>query len=340
MNGFRIYSGILHAAAWFAFFILVVILAPGREMHSFSPNPPFPDFLVRIFPVLVLFFYLNSFLLIPRILARQQLWAYLGCLLFFSLLIPGITAFRDLFSSTPGNLPPEIRAIQTLYTLVLFLLVLIASTGNNIVQNWFSAESQRREIEFQKTATELSFLKSQINPHFLFNTLNNIYTLSILKSEKAADSILKLADMMRYVLTEVGDKPVPMEQEIHYLEQFIDLQKIRLTESVKVEFQVFGDPAGHTIAPLLLLPFIENAFKYGVSTRIDSIIKISITLKPGTIILQTENQVFEEKLAKELSTGTGLRNAGRRLELLYPDRHWLRTETIGSKFFADLTLNV
>jgi sensor histidine kinase YesM len=151
---------------------------------------------------------------------------------------------------------------------------------------------------------------------------------------------LKLAGMMRYVLTDMGEKSVPLEQEIHYVQQFLDLQKIRMTNRVKVEFDLFGDVQKQEIAPLIFLPFIENAFKYGVSTHQDSVIKITITLKPDSITLQTQNQVFEEKLAKELSTGTGLKNARRRLEILYPEKHSLRTENIGNQYFADLTLTI
>jgi len=335
----RIYTFVLHLASWLAFFILVVMIAPRPHVQIFLPHPPFPPFLFLLFPALASFYYLNSLLLIPKVLARQHLGTYLGSLLTSTLLILLIPQLSEQLFPHPDHFrPPHLVSINILISFSLFLIVLIASTGNNIVQNWFSAESQKRAIEFQKTAAELSFLKSQINPHFLFNTLNNIYTLSILKSDKASDSILKLAGMMRYVLSEVGEKSVQLEQEIDYLQQFIDLQKIRLTELVTVDFQVFGSTANKEVAPLLFLPFVENAFKYGVSTHTQSTIKISLTLKPGSIIFQTENQIFEEKLSKELSTGTGLVNARRRLEILYPERHWLRIETIGNTFYMDLTL--
>jgi sensor histidine kinase YesM len=341
MMGLKLYKAILHLASWLSFFILVVMILPRPFFAIHPPNPPFPRFLLILFPVLVGFFYLNSSVLIPKILARQKLALYLYILIAFAVFSFALPFLEQNVLSTDENFDfPESQSFKTIFSVILFLLILIASTGNNIVTNWFSAESQKKAIEFQKTATELSYLKSQINPHFLFNTLNNIYTLSILKSEKASDSILKLAGMMRYVLTEAADKSVPISQEIDYLQQFIDLQRIRLTDHVSVDFQVFGEVKKQEVAPLLFLPFIENAFKYGISTRIPSEIKISLTLKSDTIIFQTENQVFEEKISKEFSTGTGLKNARRRLELLYPDRHWLRTETIGNKFYADLTLTI
>ena len=337
----RIYTVILHAAAWFALVLFVVMLLPPVHGGFDHHGPPLPPDLILLFPLLAGFYYLNSLVFIPKVLARQKPGLYLGLLslcAFLIMLVPTtfIIVHRPEFEHDPHPFP----LVPILVSFSLFLMVLIASTGNNIVKNWFSAESQKRDIEFQKTATELSFLKSQVNPHFLFNTLNNIYTLSILKSDVAADSILKLAGMMRYVLTDMGERSVPLEQEIHYVQQFLDLQKIRLTNRVKVEFDVFGEMEKHVIAPLIFLPFIENAFKYGVSTNQDSVIKITVTLKPGSITLQTQNQVFEEKLAKELSTGTGLKNARRRLEILYPEKHWLRTEAIGNQYYADLTLTI
>jgi len=335
------YTVILHSAAWFAVMLLVVMVLPPVHGGFDHHGPHIAPDLILLFPLLAGFYYLNSLVFIPHVLARQKPGMYIGILCISALVVLLIpTSFLITHRPEFEHDPHPVPLVPVLASLSMFLMVLIASTGNNIVKNWFSAESQKREIEFQKTATELSFLKSQVNPHFLFNTLNNIYTLSILKSDLASDSILKLAGMMRYVLTEVGEKSVPLVQEIHYVQQFLDLQKIRLTSRVKVEFEIFGDVDKHMIAPLLFLPFIENAFKYGVSTHLNSVIKITITLKPDSITLQTQNPVFEEKLAKELSTGTGLKNARRRLEILYPEKHWLRTETIGNQYYADLTLTI
>ncbi len=236
--------------------------------------------------------------------------------------------------------PPHVISINVLISTLLFLIIFIASSGEKIVKYWFSAENLKKEMEFEKTITELSFLKSQINPHFLFNTLNNIYTLSILKSDKAPEALLKLADMMRYVLSDIGEKEVPIEQELNYIEKFISLQKIRLTDKVAVNYEVFGTAGKQKVAPLLLLPFIENAFKFGISTRENSSLGIIIQLKEKSITLQVENQTFEEKISKNLSTGTGLKNVKRRLELLYPKNHWLRIEKIGNKFYVDLSINL
>lgn len=339
MNGQRLYNFILHLAVWAAFFLLVVSLAPKPHFHPELPTPPFPPFFLLLFPALAGFYYLNSLLLIPQLLARHSRLVYVLCVAAFCCVIVLIPSAEHAFlNPDKPPLPPEIDSIHILISLLLFLLVLIASSGSDIVRYWFAAEERKKEIEFEKTTTELSFLKSQINPHFLFNTLNNIYTLSILKPEQASDAILKLADLMRYVFTDPGQKAVPMVEELGYLEKFIDLQKLRLTQNVTIDFQTFGEPDGKKIAPLLLLPFIENAFKYGVSTHLKSTIQIHLFFKEDQIVLQTKNSIFDQSNEHIISTGIGLANVERRLQLLYPNLHWLRIETIDDFYFIDLQI--
>ena len=339
MTWHRLYNFILHLAVWAAFFLLVLTLIPKPEFARPFPHPPFPHFFLLLFPTLAGFYYVNSGLLIPQLLARQFRVLYVLSLCIvctFIVLIPSIE--HILFHSGFRLPPPHVRSIHLLLSLLLFLIVLIVSSGSNIVRYWFAAEERKKEIEFEKTTAELSFLKSQINPHFLFNTLNNIYTLSILKPDQASDAILKLADLMRYVFTDPTLKEVPMEEELNYLEKFIALQKIRLTKNVVVDFQVFGDPGDKKIAPLLLLPFIENAFKYGVSTHLPSRIQIHLFFKDDQLVLQTKNSIFDQSNEHIISTGIGLTNVERRLQLLYPDLHWLKIEAKDDTFYVDLQI--
>jgi len=344
MNLARLYHFILHLASWLAFFILVLSISPKPGFHFRLPHPPFPPFFIILFPLLASFYYLNQWIFIPKILAWKMRIQYVGAIVVFLIITISVPILEPIWitwiSDHKGSAPPHIISINVLISTLLFLIILIASSGEKIVKYWFSAENLKKEMEFEKTITELSFLKSQINPHFLFNTLNNIYTLSILKSDKAPEAVLKLADMMRYVLSDIGDREVPIQQELEYIEKFISLQKIRLTDKVVVNYEVFGIPENQKVAPLLLLPFIENAFKFGVSTRENSILGIIIQVKQKSVTLQVENQTFEEKIAKNLSTGTGLKNVKRRLELLYPKNHWLRIEQIGNKFYIDLNINL
>lgn len=273
-------------------------------------------------------------------LAREKTGQYFRVLALCGLFLLAIPA-GDFFLF-PENHPPGddllVLRVHIFMTLFLGLLVFVVSTWRNIIGHWFSAESQKRIMALEKTEAELSFLKSQVNPHFLFNTLNNIYVLSLRQSGQASESIMKLADLMRYVLTRGGDRYVPLEEEIRYLQHFIDLQRMRLTDRVRVRFEISGTAQGHRVSPLLFLPFIENAFKYGISTRADCQVIIRFILEPGKLIFQTENKVFGGKSDPVKSTGTGLPNVRRRLELLYPGRHWLRAEQTGETFFTDLCI--
>ena len=326
-------------ASWLAFFLVSVALVPGPDHQFGLPHPPFPPFFFCIFPLLIGFYYFNNRVLINGLLSKEWRQLYVISVVLCGV---GIVYFSNwlVVVSTGQQLPQEVVQVNVLLAILLFLVVFLASSGARIIRFWFAAEERKREIEFESTASELIFLKSQINPHFLFNTLNNIYTLTILKSDKAAEAVLKLADMMRYTLTETGSKPVEIQKEIDYLRQYIALQQIRLTDRVIVDFSVFGEANGLTIAPLILIPFVENAFKYGVSTKEPSTIRIHIFLKAHELILQTENRRHTDVVPQKDSTGVGLKNVKRRLELLYADHHWLRIETIQDTFFVDLTLSL
>lgn len=327
----------IHLVLWVSFILVVITLVPKPHFREDLPLQHFPPFLSLLFPALAIFYYLNSIVLIPQLLARQKRNTYLlalsGCFMAV-LAIPYVE--HDILVPHAPPLPRPIQTIQVLLTMLLFFMVLVVGSGVKIVYNWYAAQERQKEIEFEKTTTELSFLKSQINPHFLFNTLNNIYTLSVLRPEQASDAILKLSDLMRYVFTDSSQTEVPVQEELNYLEKFVDLQKIRLTSNVVVDFKVFGKPGDEKIPPLLLLPIIENAFKYGASTHEASLIQIHVHIKPEEVVLEARNPIFSGTNEHVISTGIGLQNVKRRLQLLYPHRHWLKVETVESVFAIDL----
>ncbi|MGI8635564.1 MAG: sensor histidine kinase, partial [Segetibacter sp.] len=198
--------------------------------------------------------------------------------------------------------------------------------------------SKRQEIENEKLATELSFLKSQINPHFLFNTLNNIYSLALVKSEATADAVLKLSSIMRYVLSETKHDTVPLDKEIQFIKHYIELQKVRLTDKVTIEFNVQGETEGKQIAPLLLIPCVENTLKYGVSTKEKSRLFFEIKTDANTIYFTAINDMISYDKGSENNTGIGIRNTERRLELLYPGKHRLDVHQENKQFIVNLTL--
>ncbi|WP_431217517.1 sensor histidine kinase [Puia sp. P3] len=187
----------------------------------------------------------------------------------------------------------------------------------------------------------MSFLKAQINPHFLFNTLNNIYALASAQSEHTATAVLKLSSIMRYVLTEARNDMVPLEKEILFTRHYIELQKIRLTDRTIVDFELNGNPEGKQIAPLLLLPFVENAFKYGISTRERSPIRIELDINQEWLYFRICNQKhINTALKASDNTGIGINNTRRRLDLYYEDRYQLNIDDKAGEFSVHLKIPV
>ncbi len=222
----------------------------------------------------------------------------------------------------------------------LFSVFFSTSFSLRVFENWKKREKQLKESEREQLKSELSFLKVQINPHFLFNTLNSIYSLSVIKSDKTPDVVLKLADLMRYMIYTSSQKYVDLEAEIEYIKSYVDLQKLRLFDTVKILFDIKNSDDAHKIEPMLLIPFVENAFKYGISYTENCEIKISIQIKNNKLSLITENTVFNKKAEIENESGIGLTNVKRRLKLLYPDKHILKISEKDNQYKINLIINL
>lgn len=223
-------------------------------------------------------------------------------------------------------------------TSAIFFLVFTVSTCTKVIHEWLGIEKKKEEIEREKLVTELSFLRSQVNPHFLFNTLNNIYSLALIKSDATADAVLKLSSIMRYVLSETKHDTVALDKEIQFIKHYIELQKVRLTDKVSIQFLINGEIDGQQIAPLILIPFVENAFKYGISTKEVSNIFFKVEADKKSIQFVSKNRILAGDKETPERTGIGLKNARRRLELLYPGKHTLTVEEDDSQFIVNLTL--
>ncbi len=221
-----------------------------------------------------------------------------------------------------------------------FVLVFAVGLAATSIQEWLKSEDTKKEMEHEKLNTELSLLKSQINPHFFFNTLNNIYSLAIVKSDETASSILKLSSIMRYVLTETEQKYVPLANEIEFLQNYINLQSVRLTDKVKLTVDVQGEIDGKQVAPLLFIPFVENAFKYGVSTVDASEIIIRLSTEADSVHLFVQNSIVKGAKQSTVNTGIGIANVRRRLELLYPAKHTLKMDEKPNQYTTNLEINL
>ena len=216
--------------------------------------------------------------------------------------------------------------------------VSVLAYGWGLTANWFKGEKLRKELESKKMEAELSFLRMQVNPHFLFNSLNSIYSLSLKKSDDTPAAVLKLSELMRYMLYEREDEQhrVDLVSEIDYVKNYIGLQQIRFRDGLHVEFLVEGEPAGQKIAPLLLVPFIENGFKHGVLSDVQHPFRIHLLLEGGRLILQVRNRKNLDN--KDRSGGVGLNNVKKRLELLYPGCHQLTIRDSDEFYECDLVL--
>lgn len=326
---------------------------PSQMDVAFFTERYFTPFFIVNSGFIIAFYYCNTYLFLPRLFDRKKFALYtvliLGLMIFYGFM-PRI--YHALFGSLTANVnptpnpnrppgPPRVRPILNAGNIVLFLLVLVFSTGIKVINQWLRSEQRNKEIANEKLKAELSFLKAQINPHFLFNTLNNIYALASAQSEHTAPAVMKLSSIMRYVLTEARNDLVPLEKEIQFTSHYIELQKMRLTDKTSIDFTVKGDTAGRQIAPLLLLPFVENAFKYGISTRERSPITILLEIQKDSLYFSICNQKhLSTMLRVSDNTGIGISNTRRRLDLFYEDQYALNIEDKSNDYSVKLKIPV
>lgn len=215
----------------------------------------------------------------------------------------------------------------------LFLAVFFFSLILRITDRW-------RQTEKEKLNAELSYLKAQINPHFLFNILNTIYSLAVEKSDQTGTAVVKLSQMMRYVISDAGHQLVPLSREIDYLSNYIELQKMRFGDSIPLSFVITGRAAGQLIAPLILISFVENAFKHGVNAAENTDIKITVNIQENQLHFTAFNNKVTVKELPEAEGGIGLENTRKRLQLLYPATHTLLIRDEASFFEVSLSLQL
>jgi hypothetical protein len=307
------------------------------------------------------FFYLNFYVLIPRLFFRRKFMLYGVCVLGCFLTVQGIlvTIVRQGHRQRPnhphvhqpprsfpdqgqppmspgrprGFGPPQVGPPEISQTFFLFVAGLLLSLAIRINNRW-------RETERQRLDTELSYLKAQINPHFLFNTLNSIYSLAIIESPPTANAIVQLSSFLRYVIDEGRQDRVALSHELAYIGHYIALQRLRLADTVPIQYTTTGNSNGLQIAPLLLISFIENAFKYGVSPQEPSRIDIRIEMNDRQLHCYVFNRKVRVANSTAQSSGIGLTNTKARLQLLYPGQHVLSINDQPDSFTVELTLTL
>jgi uncharacterized membrane protein YozB (DUF420 family) len=329
----KLYRWVFHIILWTIWIGLPIINAGDNEKHR--------TFMITIIPVTLTnipLFLLNSEWLIPQVFRKKGIGTYLVSLLLL------IAAFATLQLFMKEWIVPDelIRFHWDIFWAVIPVVFVTAiSTGYGFITYLLEQERHRREERQERLQSELSFLRSQISPHFIFNILNSIVYLIRSKSAQAEPVTIKLSELMRYMLYESADEQVPLAKEIDYLHNYVELQKIRFEEDVEILLSIAGEPGAQVIEPMLLIPFVENAFKHGVGMIHGPVIDISLKINREQLNFTVKNKVAEGALEeKDNSSGIGLRNVRRRLELLYPAAHKLEVKTMGEWFVANLDLTL
>jgi sensor histidine kinase YesM len=331
----------MHVLVW-VLLLVIPYVSTDQVFNSLDPASDIKYLLLCLVlsSVLIATFYFNYFFLIPKYLLAKKYWLYCFFLLLAIatvLALSGVIFFLSDFNpETLSKTNPTIEKIIPVIIINAISLWLLSIASSILL----AAYNRLKQTEKEKLSAQIASLKSQINPHFLFNTLNNIYGIAIDTSPKAADMVDKLSEMMRYTMKDTQQDFVLLEDEINYISNFIELQKLRLDRSVKLEYHILDNVPALEIAPMLLIPFIENAFKHGVNSEQKSYIKIETTMNKTEFQLRVvNNKVNIQKDIAERS-GLGIENTKHRLNLIYPSKHLLVINDTEKEFSVSLHINL
>lgn len=340
---------LIHLGFWLIYISFFTLL---RSENAYGIFTSFVAELMRL-PIKILAVYLTAYVLLPHFLITKK-YKTLGLLL--SVLLAGAAILLHAVTYY-GIHPLQLGELYILrgpfwngYAIfkalldIFFIIVLVAAI--RIVQYWYENEKATKALEKEKLEAELNFLKAQIHPHFLFNTLNNLYSLTLQKSDDAPQVVLRLSGLVNYMLYHTRDAQVPLSKEIESLHNYVALERIRHGNSLDIAFDVSGEINQARIAPMLLLPFIENSFKHGVSEELENKwISIDLNVENSKLDFRLENSKspnsgFTHSHLSMQTGGIGLNNVQRRLELLYPHHHELKVCDEGDSYFVRLTIDL
>ncbi len=324
-----------HLLFWaFSFLILINILRVSAELK------PVDMIYTLIFHVpLILAVYINLMVLIPRYLARQKYLLYSGCVAFT--IFAGAEFYIYLFEKWIDFIFPGFYfiAYYGFWDITLYLIVfLLLSSLIKLARAWFIVKN----LEQQNTENQLKALRSQLNPHFLFNSLNNIYSLARKKDDAAPDVILQLSDILRYVIYDTDRETTTLAQEVEFIQKYVALQQLRLQHKEAVKLVIEGQIGEQKIAPLLFIPFIENSFKHGQTAQSeDNFIDINLVGRNESVYFRIRNRIGKNDLReKKQYNGIGIHNVRKRLNLLYKDQYHLEINRNKSIFEVKLEIKI
>ena len=340
---------LLHLLFWACLLALPILLGPNSQSQNpeeiqrhFQWNLFFFVFGLANIPI----FYINTEILIPKVLKRYNLLAYLALLIIGYFIMVGLNdlIFDLLFKD---SLPPQrprsgsggMKRFTYLRIIFQYLFIIAIGISYRFLSDNMKEQEEKKEEENERLKSELSFLRSQISPHFMFNVLNSIVSLSRRRPESVEPVVIKLSELMRYMIYETSDSKVAISKEANYLESYIELQRLRFGNDIDIEFKSDLSSTSGNIEPMLLIPFVENAFKHGVGMIDKPTISIQLLDNPTYLHFvvknKTSNQVMEKK---DENSGIGLTNVRRRLELLYPENHELNITENANTYNVDLRI--
>ncbi len=291
--------------------------------------------------VMLVLVYSNLIWLYPKFFKKKYYILYTICLITFTFLAGFLNTKLEFWIIEMRGLNGDWDNHFFVKQLIMALRYVLTAFLLQITVDFYEQKEKLKRIELEKTISELNFLKAQINPHFLFNTLNNLYALIIEKSDKSGECVLKLADILKYILAEGKEDKVSLKKELLLLENYIELEKLRKPDA-DVTFTNQCANENQQITPLLLLPFVENAFKHGLNTvSKNGFIHLTIKSKEKTFELSIENNIPPTSNAQAVeSHGIGIENVKKRLELLYPNHYKLNIERKENSFLVNLHLQL
>jgi len=291
---------------------------------------------------LALIVYITNYILVPRLLYKKKYVDFAAIFIvmivassFLKMYLMGQVHHRGSLYSFTGNLKSKLYE-----NLISDFFLVFTGAAFKLIFDYMKMQQRLAEVAKEKAETELNFLKSQINPHFLFNSLNSVYFLIHKNNDDARKALHKFSEVLRYQLYEANDNKIPIEKEIHYLRDYVDLQQLRKDEKYAVEFHCAPEVNGFSIEPLLLIPFVENAFKH-ISHYSDktNFVRVDLNRQNGFFSFSVIN-TREDQRTTEMHGGIGMNNVKRRLELLYPGRHELQIEETSDQFSVKLNLQL
>lgn len=331
---------LIHLVCWVLLFLLPSLFRPAQEdtnkIHSAAESGFFYLYICN-FLCWICLFYVNSHFLIPRLIYTRRYIKYglslIPVFLFLSLIN---WLGYELFAPVPYNYRGFIA-----FFLLPCLFILSSSTAITMFQNRLQTDRLSQQKETENLKTELAFLRSQVSPHFMFNVLNNMVVLARKKSDALEPSLFKLSTLMRYMLYETDEKKVPLEREVEYLNSYIDLQLQRFGKKVELHLDMEDIDKAYLIEPMLLIPFVENAFKHGTGFKQKGDIQIRLKARNHRLEFQVGNYYDGTvQHPKDRTSGIGLQNVRRRLDLLYGDQYALQITDKENRFCVSLTIHL